>query len=206
MVSPGPQFLAPSPRARPPGSLRQVKGWGRWCGCPCGRTGGGAKAGRSARRGRRCSPLGGARRPRSLGRLQRMLFSGGCCDCSRGSFCGRRGRPCPQLLPASSSARPTPRGRGSASLPRLAGRPHPALSAGTCLWRSSPANSDSPAGSALPPCHPTLYWRPSPLAPGFPLSLPRVQSSRFGGLKLCVCIKPFPLFLSSFIFFKKKSS
>lgn len=69
-----------------------MKGRGRRRGCPRGRADGGARAARS--------PLGGARRPRSRGRLSR-----GCCR-------RRRLRLLPRLLlpAAGTPVRPAPTG------------------------------------------------------------------------------------------------
>lgn len=178
-----------SPRARPPGSPRQVKGRGRGAraGCPRARTGG-----RSAGRGRLRRALGGARRPRSLGRL-----SGGCCRWAAAATvpaapsAGGRGHGWPRLLPASWSARLTPRGRGSAGLPRLGGRPRPRpRSAGTCLRRGEPADSDPRAGSALPPCHPTTSRAhpPSSHASHFPCSEFSPDTLGDRGVCMCACV------------------
>lgn len=124
--------------------------------------------------------------------LRRMLALRGCGG-------GRRGRRCPRLPGTSRPARPTPRGGGSAGLPRRAWRPHlRPLSAGTCPWRSPPANSRSLGR----PCPSTLS--PNPLLAPFPPRSP--QASHFPCLALGgthqVCVKPL---ISLFIFDNKDS-
>lgn len=168
-----------TPRTRPPRSARQVKGRGRRRGCPRGRADGGAR--RAAARG-----AGGAlasRRSQATAEpgasLQRMLSpaaaaapaapSAGGGDARAPGSNGRAGLRARLLEAEGAPASPAWPGARTSAPSALAPAPGAARS-----------DSDPSARSALPPGHPTRSSRPSPLAPGLPLSRPPVCPGLWG--------------------------
>lgn len=148
------------------------------------------------------SPLGGARRPRSLGRLSLRRM----------------------LSPAAAAAAPTApsAGGGDARAPGSNGRAGlrarlreaegaPASPAWPGARTSAPSALAPASGAARPPT-PTpppalpFTWSPSPLLapipprPRPPPSQPRVCPVLWGAQAVCVCVKPLLSFLFYFIF------
>lgn len=133
--------------------------------------------------------------------LWRMLWLRGCGDCSRGSSCGRRGRPCPRLLEASWRARPTPRGRGDAGPPPPGRAPAPPP---TLRWHLPLARPACQLRSLFRLCPSTLS--PNPLLAPFP-PRPRPPAGPAQGSGQTpwetprVCVSVIPLISRLFFFF-----